>query len=146
MPLANGTRLGPYEISGLLGAGGMGEVYCARDTRLERMVAVEVLPTSFFENHEALGRARWMPDGRAIAFLGQNETGVNGVFVQDFAPGLDTIKTRRPLGGFDPEAAAESFGIAPDGTRLVVAGAEHILSIALAEGLPGIDPPLRPFP
>jgi dipeptidyl aminopeptidase/acylaminoacyl peptidase len=95
---------------------------------------------------EALGRARWMPDGRAIAFVGQDENGVNGVFVQDFAPGQDTTKTLRPLGGFDPEAAAESFGIAPDGTRLVVAGAEQILSIALAEGLPGIDPPLRPSP
>ena len=44
MPLSDGTRLGPYEILGPLGAGGMGEVYRARDTRLVRSVAVKVIP------------------------------------------------------------------------------------------------------
>ena len=44
MPLAAGTRLGPYEVLGLIGAGGMGEVYRARDTRLDRDVAIKVLP------------------------------------------------------------------------------------------------------
>jgi len=46
MALTSGTKLGPYEVVSLLGAGGMGEVYRARDTRLERDVAVKVLPTN----------------------------------------------------------------------------------------------------
>jgi serine/threonine protein kinase len=44
MPLAPGTKLGPYEVAGLLGAGGMGEVYRAKDSRLGRDVAIKILP------------------------------------------------------------------------------------------------------
>ena len=50
MPLAPGTKLGPYEISGPLGAGGMGEVYRARDTRLERSVAIKILPAQLSDD------------------------------------------------------------------------------------------------
>ncbi len=83
-----------------------------------------------------LGRSRWMPDGKAIAFLAQNEEGLNGVFVQDFVPGVDTIATRRELGGFDRERATESFGIAPDGKTMTVAGWEQLFSLFSIEGLP----------
>ena len=44
MPIAVGTKLGPYELLALAGAGGMGEVYRARDTRLDREVAIKILP------------------------------------------------------------------------------------------------------
>jgi len=54
--IAPGTRLGPYEIHSLLGAGGMGEVYRARDARLGRDVAVKVLPRSFVEDPDRLKR------------------------------------------------------------------------------------------
>jgi serine/threonine protein kinase len=52
MTIAAGTRFGTYEITGPLGAGGMGEVYRARDTRLKRDVAIKVLPPSFASDAE----------------------------------------------------------------------------------------------
>ncbi|HYV42070.1 MAG TPA: hypothetical protein VEO02_09815 [Thermoanaerobaculia bacterium] len=56
MSLVAGTRLGPYEILSPLGAGGMGEVYKARDSRLDRDVAIKVLPESLLSDGEALAR------------------------------------------------------------------------------------------
>jgi predicted ATPase len=56
MALAPGSKLGPFEIVAPLGAGGMGEVYCARDTRLERTVAIKLLPAAFSANSDRLQR------------------------------------------------------------------------------------------
>src|SRR5437016_8434570 len=67
MPLAPGTRIGTYQITGPLGAGGMGEVYRARDTRLGREVAVKVLPEAFASNPDRL--ARFEREARAVAAL-----------------------------------------------------------------------------
>ncbi len=67
MALAAGTQLGPYEIISALGAGGMGEVYRARDTRLQREVAVKVLPASMAQDGEALRRLE--QEARAVAAL-----------------------------------------------------------------------------
>jgi serine/threonine protein kinase len=67
MPLAQGTKLGPYEIDVPLGAGGMGVVYRARDTRLNRTVAIKVLPPEFFADPKR--RERLAAEARAISSL-----------------------------------------------------------------------------
>ena len=67
MRLAAGTRLGPYQILAPIGAGGMGEVYRARDTKLDRDVAVKVLPPSLAGDPAAL--ERFEREAKAIAAL-----------------------------------------------------------------------------
>ena len=67
MALAPGTKLGPYEIQSPLGAGGMGEVYRAKDTRLDRLVAVKILPGHLSDNIEA--KQRFDREARAISSL-----------------------------------------------------------------------------
>ena len=56
MPLIVGTRLGPYEIAAPIGAGGVGEVYRARDTKLNRDVAIKVLPEAFARDADRMAR------------------------------------------------------------------------------------------
>src|SRR5579863_5117906 len=67
MALTSGTKLGPYEIVSSLGAGGMGEVYRARDTRLDRTVAIKILPVHLSSNLES--KARFEREERAISSL-----------------------------------------------------------------------------
>jgi Tol biopolymer transport system component len=67
MPIHPGRRLGPYEILSSIGAGGMGEVYRARDTRLDRIVAIKVLPTHLADRSEL--RERFEREARTIASL-----------------------------------------------------------------------------
>src|SRR6266404_1769511 len=67
MPIPSGRRLGPYEILSAIGAGGMGEVYRARDARLDRTVAVKVLPTHLADRSEL--RERFEREARTIASL-----------------------------------------------------------------------------
>ena len=67
MALAPGTRRGPYEITGKIGAGGMGEVYRARDVKLNRDVALKVLPEAFASDPERL--ARFEREAKTLAAL-----------------------------------------------------------------------------
>src|ERR1700737_39878 len=67
MHIATGTKLGPYEITGAIGAGGMGEVYRARDTRLGREVAIKVLPARLSSDPRL--RERLAREARAISSI-----------------------------------------------------------------------------
>ena len=67
MPLASGTKLGPYEVVSAIGAGGMGEVYRARDTRLDRTVAIKVLPQSLANDADRL--LRFEQEARVLSTL-----------------------------------------------------------------------------
>jgi serine/threonine protein kinase len=67
MALTSGTKLGPYEIQSPLGSGGMGEVYRAKDTRLDRTVAVKILPDHLSDNPDA--KQRFDREARAISSL-----------------------------------------------------------------------------
>lgn len=84
MSLATGTKLGPYEIQGVLGAGGMGEVYRAKDARLGRAVAIKVLPSSFAADHDRL--QRFAQEARSAAAL--NHPNILSIF--DIGDGDDT--------------------------------------------------------
>jgi serine/threonine protein kinase/tetratricopeptide (TPR) repeat protein len=83
MALAAGSRLGAYEVRGLLGAGGMGEVWRARDTRLGREVAIKVLPGDFLENEER--KARFEREARTLASL--NHPGIAAIYSFEEIPG-----------------------------------------------------------
>src|SRR5258705_12267971 len=67
MALATGVRVGPYEILALLGAGAMGEVYKARDTRLQRVIALKTLPSE--QVADAEGKRRFLVEAQAASRL-----------------------------------------------------------------------------
>jgi serine/threonine protein kinase len=69
-----GARLGPYEITAKLGEGGMGEVYRARDSRLDRGVAIKVLPAAFIEDNDRL--ARFEREAKLLARLPDSRRGI----------------------------------------------------------------------
>jgi serine/threonine protein kinase len=97
MPLKQGTKLGPYEIVSAIGAGGMGEVYRARDTRLGRYVALKVLSESFTRDPERL--RRFEQEARAVAALNHpNILGLFDIGSQDGRPYL----VSRTAGGPEP--------------------------------------------
>jgi len=82
-----GQRLGPYTVGQLLGAGGMGEVYRARDTKLDRDVAIKILPRAFVSDSDRL--ARFRREARTLALF--NDPGIGAVYgleEWDGVPGL----------------------------------------------------------
>jgi serine/threonine protein kinase/Tol biopolymer transport system component len=113
MILAPGTRLGPYEILSPLGAGGMGEVWKAKDTRLDRLVAVKVLPEHLAKSLEAL--ARFEREAKAVAAL--NHPNITGIFDIGNSDGVayvamellegESLRTRLESGPLPPRKATE---------------------------------------
>jgi eukaryotic-like serine/threonine-protein kinase len=100
MPLASGSRCGPYEILASIGAGGMGEVYQARDTKLGRDVAIKVLPEAFAHDPERL--SRFQREAKMLASLnhpniaaiyGLEENAGSSCLVMELVPG-DTLADR----------------------------------------------------
>src|SRR5262245_7831758 len=113
MPLGPGTRLGPYEIVAPIGAGGMGEVYKARDPRLGRDVAIKVLPATLSADAERL--QRFEQEARAAAALNHsNSLGVHDLGQHDGAPYIvsellegETLRERLSGGALPVRKAVE---------------------------------------
>src|SRR5687767_4570953 len=87
MPLADGTRVGSYQILSALGAGGMGEVYRARDTRLDRQVAIKILPQAFVADGERV--ARFQREAKVLASL--NHPHIAAIYGLDDADGVRAL-------------------------------------------------------
>jgi serine/threonine protein kinase len=101
LTLTPGTRLGPYEIGTPLGAGGMGEVYKARDTRLDRTVAIKILPAALASDPRLVPITS-SPDGRSLSV------------------GTPAVLFRAaPFSGFTPNARIE-YVVSADGERFLV--------------------------
>jgi eukaryotic-like serine/threonine-protein kinase len=164
MALTSGTKLGPYEVQSPLGAGGMGEVYRAKDTRLDRMVAVKILPSHLSDNPEA--RQRFEREARAISSLNHpnictlhdvgHQDGMD-FLVMEYLEG-ETLADRLTKGPLSPEQVlrygmeiceglekAHKSGVIhrdlkPGNIMLTKSGAK-LMDFGLAKATPAHEPP-----
>jgi len=151
-----GTRLSHYQILQKIGEGGIAIPELSPDGRHVLFAAVGQggfrvnvldlatgeqplhieLPRVSWHANILIGRARWMPDGHGIAIVGQDQAGRTGIFVQDFVPGQTTRAPARPLADFSHTFASESFGISPDGRRIVISALFERTSLKVVEQVP----------
>jgi Protein kinase domain len=128
MSLAVGTRLGPYEIVAPIGAGGMGEVYRAKDTKLNRDVAIKVLPESFALDADRV--ARFTREAQVLASL--HHPNIAAIY------GIEEQGSTRALRGRRSPATSLHFGpppaLRPDSLSVQCAGRYHARRIP-----PGLD-------
>ena len=161
MSLAPGDRIGPYDVSANIGAGGMGEVYRARDTKLNRVVALKVLPDSFASDPERV--ARFRREAQTLAALnhpniaqiyGFEESGKTAALAMEFVDG-DDLAVRLQSGPLSIEdavaitrqiaealEAAHDRGIVhrdlkPANVKVAPDGAVKVLDFGLAKAISG---------
>ena len=124
LALTPGTRLGPYEVVSALGAGGMGEVYRARDTKLDRDVAIKILPEAFA--HDADRLARFQREAKTLASLnhpniaaihGLEESGGVIALVMELVEGDDSLTAHRARCDSDSTRRCPSRGRSPRRSR-----------------------------
>jgi serine/threonine-protein kinase len=122
MTLASGTRLGPYEVLGLLGVGGMGEVYRASDTKLKREVAIKVLPEAFARDEECM--KRFEREAQVLASL--NHPNVAAIY------GLEEAESPQPERSAERSRVAEREAerVGPHGSTRCI----RALVLELVEG------------
>src|SRR5262245_43021489 len=136
VPLEAGSRLGPYEILAPLGAGGMGEVYRARDSRLHREVAVKVLPASVADDPGR--RSRFEREARSVAALSHP----NILAIFDFALADGTAYAVTEL--LDGETLREHLGTSLPVRRAVDIAAQIARGLAAAHGKGIVHRDLKP--
>jgi hypothetical protein len=90
-----------------------------------------------------LGRCRWLPGGRSLAFIGQEPDGSTVVYAEEFLPEGGSAPRRRRLLAREPDLAAESLGVSPDGAHLAVAYWDQVSNLMVAEAVPEIRRPER---
>src|SRR6202521_5629387 len=165
MPLTAGERLGPYEILAPIGAGGMGEVYRARDTKLKRDVALKVLPEAFANDPERM--ARFQREAEVLASL--NHPNIAYIYgVEERALAMELVEGESPNGpmGFEDAwkiamqmATALEYAhdrgvihrdLKPANVKVTPDGVVKLLDFGLAKAYSGepddgrADPPVSP--
>src|SRR5262245_58293061 len=115
MPLAAGTRLGAYEVIALIGVGGMGQVYRARDTKLERDVALKILPENFTSDPDRL--ARFRREAKILASL--NHPNIAAIYGLEEADGVRALVLELVEGSTLADRVAQ--GAIPVGEALPIA-------------------------
>ncbi len=144
MALSTGTRLGPYEILAQVGAGGMGDVYRARDARLQRDVAIKVLPEVLTRDTERL--ARFEREAQAVAALSHpnilaiHDFGIDGSTVYAVTELLDGETLRARL---TPEAGAKGSTGLPV-RKVIEYGVQIARGLAAAHGKGLVHRDLKP--
>ncbi|HET9361719.1 MAG TPA: protein kinase [Vicinamibacterales bacterium] len=133
MALTIGSRIGVYEVSGALGAGGMGEVYRARDTKLDRDVALKILPDSFATDPERI--ARFQREAKALAAL--NHPNVGAIYGMETAAGVTALVLELVEG---PTLADRIAGASND-----IVGASKDAPLLMRRG-GSSDPPVSAIP